>query len=449
MAIPIVIPKEGQSMETAFITKWSVKKGDSVDFGDVLCEVESDKAVFDIESPISGIVLDVFFGAETNVPVSTAIAIIGNAGEDYENLLPKIIENDSSIKDKDNDDFNKNVEKILTESVESILTESEFTPVAKLEASPRAKKLAMDKGIPLKFIFDSKASEGPLREKDVTEYISKNQPLTPAAREYVKTTNINEVPSSGSGIGSRITVNDVILNNSKNVDYASGTVEMPITGMRKTISDRMFSSLQSTAQFTLNCYADATAIRGLRARMKESSLGLNTVTINDIVLYTVAKALANFKEMNSHFSEGVLTQFEQINLGCAVEVPGGLLVPVLKNANNMSIKQVSETFKTLVLSCKEGRIKSQDLKGSTFTVTNLGPFGIESFTPILNLPEVGILGVGAIQPRPIRKNGNIEFVDHLALSLTVNHQIIDGAVGARFLNLIKKYLSDIDVLLAV
>ncbi len=444
MAIPIIIPKEGQSMETATITRWSVKKGDIVRMGDVLCEVESEKASFDIESPVSGTVLDIFYDAYAQVPVAVAIAVIGKKGEDYESFRPKasVSKTDSSNEHEKSDEENPvEISKLST-------SQNDFLQTRSAEVSPRAKKLAKDRNIPISLIIRSKVKEGPVTEKDVMKYLSGNHPLTPAAREYVKNAGISKVPSSGTGLGSRVTVQDVLACD-KEVRHTSEAAPIPLSGMRKTISEKMLSSIQTTAQFTLNCHADATALLALRAKMKESPLELDGVTINDIILYAVAKTLVNFKEMNAHFVNGILTRFEQVNLGCAVAVPDGLLVPVIKEADRMSIKQISGTMKSLALACREGRIKPQEIRGGTFTVTSLGSLGIEFFTPILNLPEVGILGVGAIQPRPVRKNGAMEFIDHIALSLTVNHQIIDGTVGAGFLKLLTKYLADIDLLLAV
>jgi len=219
-----------------------------------------------------------------------------------------------------------------------------------------------------------------------------------------------------------------------------------ITGMRKVISEKMLASIQTTAQFTLHFYADATKVRDLRKRLKNSSLELNDVTINDIMLYVTAKSLAEFAEINAHFSEGVLQHFDQVNLGFAVDVKDGLMVPVLKDADKMSLKQISKTAKSIANDCRQGSIKPQDMAGGTFTVSNLGSLEIEMFTPILNVPEVGILGIGGINPRTIRRNGVVEFVDMIALSLTVNHQVIDGAVGARFSKLLKKNIENVDIL---
>jgi len=431
MAIQIVIPREGQSMESAIIVKWYVEVGQKVEFGQVLCEVESEKALFDIEAPGEGTVLDIFFEEGKTAPVLTTIAVLGKPGEDYEKLKPN---SNQSNYGSQNEDESKNTSETTNIEEKSSLGEENLSK--KVLISPRARKLAKEKGIAIDLLTGN-----PITEKDILKYINDNRKVTPAAKEYIETNSLR-ITKEGTGIGGRVTIDDII---NQERDSTSGA----ITGIRKVIADRMLTSVQTTAQFTLNYYADATKLLALRKRMKSSCLGLSNVTINDIMLYATAKALANFNEINAHFEDGILTSFEQVNLGCAVDIPGGLMVPVIKDADKMSIKQISDKIKSLVLACRKGRIKPHEMKDGTFTVTNLGSFGVESFTPILNLPEVGILGIGGINPRPIYKDEMIEYVDHIALSLTVNHQIIDGAVGARFLQLLAKYIKDIDILVTI
>ena len=186
MVIPIVIPKEGQSMETALITKWSVKKGDTVSLGDVICEVESEKASFDIESPANGVVLDIFFDAGTEAPVLTAIAAIGNEGEDYAHLLSKLSSGNIESTYENAEANIETVGGIQNIKPKSSLDESSSSDEKSFQISPRAKKLAMDNGIPLSLIISSKIDKGPITERDVIDYISVNQPITPDAREYME-----------------------------------------------------------------------------------------------------------------------------------------------------------------------------------------------------------------------------------------------------------------------
>jgi len=212
----------------------------------------------------------------------------------------------------------------------------------------------------------------------------------------------------------------------------------------------MLASLQTTAQLTLNASADARALQAYRARLKASdpALGLTGVSVNDLILFAVARLLTEFPAFNAHFLGTEIRRFEAVHLGVAVDTERGLLVPVVKNAQRLSLKALSDEVKALARAAQEGKIAPEELTGGTFTVTNLGAFGIESFTPILNPPQVAILGVGNITPKPVQSAQGIDFIPHLNLSLTVDHQALDGAPAARFLQALSATLADFDLLLA-
>jgi pyruvate dehydrogenase E2 component (dihydrolipoamide acetyltransferase) len=223
-----------------------------------------------------------------------------------------------------------------------------------------------------------------------------------------------------------------------------------LKGTRKIIAERMHASLQTTAQLTLHSSADARALLAYRQRLKNSpeGLGLQGVTINDLILFAVSRALLEHPALNAHFIEDKILQYRHVHLGMAVDTPRGLMVPTLRYADRQSLKALSEEAKRLALACQEGKILPDELQGGTFTVTNLGNLGIETFTPILNPPQVAILGVGNITPKVTEMGGAFEFIPHLNLSLTINHQIIDGAPGARFLQTLANHIANFDVILA-
>ena len=211
---------------------------------------------------------------------------------------------------------------------------------------------------------------------------------------------------------------------------------IPVKGIRKVIADRMMQSLQSAAQLTLQASVKAASLQAFRKKAKANAevLGLPNITIGDMINFAVVKTLGRFPELNAHFLGKTIEQHSQVHLGVAVDTDRGLLVPVLRNASSMSLTQLSTAFKPLAKSAQDGSIEGDDLSGSTFTVTNLGNLGIDHFTPVLNVPEVAILGVGGLQVKPVRgANGEVEFVDTIALSLTIDHQALDGAPAARFL----------------
>jgi pyruvate dehydrogenase E2 component (dihydrolipoamide acetyltransferase) len=239
---------------------------------------------------------------------------------------------------------------------------------------------------------------------------------------------------------------------SPEIPLAEEEVEVfPLKGTRKVIATRMLESLQTTAQLTLNASADARALLAYRQRLKGSAegLGLQKVTINDLILFAVSRVLLQHLDLNTLFAENTISRYKNVHLGFAVDTPRGLLVPVIRQAQALSLKQISETSKRLATACLEGAISPDDLKGGTFTVSNMGNFGIESFTPLLNPPQVAILGVGNINLKPVEVEGEVQFIPHLGLSLTINHQVVDGAPGARFLQTLSLGLAQIELLLAV
>lgn len=226
---------------------------------------------------------------------------------------------------------------------------------------------------------------------------------------------------------------------------------IPVKGIRKVIATRMLNSLQTTAQLTLNASADATAILAYRKRLKESAetLGLRQVTINDLLLLAVSRTLPQFPDLNATFSDDVISQYKNVHLGLAVDTPRGLMVPVIRRANTLSLKEIAQEAKRLAAACLDSTISADEMNGGTFTVTNLGSFGIESFTPVLNAPQVAILGVGNINLKPVERDGEVQFIPHLGLSLTINHQVVDGAPAARFLQALAQGLAQIELLLAL
>jgi pyruvate dehydrogenase E2 component (dihydrolipoamide acetyltransferase) len=223
----------------------------------------------------------------------------------------------------------------------------------------------------------------------------------------------------------------------------------------------MFKSLAESAQFTLNASAPVARLQEIRARMKalegfSGELGLSKITVNDLILFAVSRLLPRYPFMNAHKIGDTLKTFERVHLGVAVDTPRGLMVPVIRNANLLSLTQISSEAKRLAADCQKGSAKPEELSGSTFTVTNLGSLGITGFTPVLNAPEVAILGVCGVELKPVALppaetnecNGGVRFEPHIGFSLTINHQVVDGAPAARFLKALGEAVADIDLLLA-
>ncbi|GIK43375.1 MAG: dihydrolipoamide acetyltransferase component of pyruvate dehydrogenase complex [Chloroflexota bacterium] len=456
MATAVVMPKQGQSVESCLIVGWKKDVGDQVTAGEILAEVETDKALVEVESPAAGTVLALFFEAGDDVPVLTNIAAIGQPGEDISSLRP------AGAKDKDSaaepvqtavevGNQAKVPETALTKAVETAAN-------AAVGISPRARNLAKQKGLALVSLAGS-GPAGRIIERDVQAALAQKPVMTPLAKSMAAQGGF-QVPDHGSGVRGRIMADDLQAVAAQPdvpapvVTPAAVEDEMraiPVKGIRKVIATRMLNSLQTTAQLTLNASADAAALLAYRKRLKESAetLGLRQVTINDLLLLAVSRTLPQFPELNATFSDDVISQYKNVHLGLAVDTPRGLMVPVIRRANTLSLKEIAQEAKRLAAACLDSTISADEMNGGTFTVTNLGSFGIESFTPVLNAPQVGILGVGNINLKPVERDSEVQFIPHLGLSLTINHQVVDGAPAARFLQALAQGLAQIELLLAL
>ena len=337
--------------------------------------------------------------------------------------------------------------------------------------SPRARKLAAKEGI-IPGTITGTGPGGRIIEKDIKIALAGRAPLTASAKAAMaaKTATAGlPAPNTGTGLGGRITAADIAAADITTVPKtlaADSTViisgeekitETPIKGIRKIIADRMLASLSESAQFTLSASANAVQLQELRKWLKdkgesktENDQELAKITVNDIILYTVSRVLPSFQYMNAHKTGDSIKTFERVHLGMAVDTPRGLMVPVLRNANLLSLKQISLEAKRLAAACQSSSVKPEELSGSTFTVSNLGSFGITGFTPVLNLPEVAILGVCGIELKPAETSNEQQCAcaPHIGFSLTINHQVVDGAPAARFLKALCQAVENIYLQLA-
>jgi pyruvate dehydrogenase E2 component (dihydrolipoamide acetyltransferase) len=281
-----------------------------------------------------------------------------------------------------------------------------------------------------------------------------SEPLSPAAAESVLVSGLS-APATGSGAGGRVLRTDLSSPSQKEAPPAAAFPgafnDIPVKGVRKIIAERMLASLAGHAQLTMSSGADARNLLEFRKKLKAApeALGVGAINMNDFVLYAVARRLPSFPELNAHWLGDKIRRFEKVHLAFAVDTPKGLMVPVIKNAGSLSLKEISREAKRLAKGCIEGGILPDDLSGGTFTITNLGIFGIESFTPVLNSPQAAILGVCSIQPKPVMEGDAVKFVPTLGLSLTIDHQATDGAPGARFLQQLAEDLANFDLLLTL
>ena len=448
MATAVIMPRQGNTVESCLITSWKKKVGDQISEGEVLCEIETDKAIMEVESTASGTVLALFFKEGEEVPVLTNIAAIGEQGEDTETLRP----NGSTEGQTPAEPSLVSSEKTISSPATAISSDSmsETGNGTRIGISPRARTLAEEHEIDAASLQGS-GPGGRVIERDIHIALTTKPLMTPLAKSMLAHGGY-QAPVQGSGTSGRIMAGDLAAVATPNTDLAEDEVQViPVKGIRKVIATRMLESLQTTAQLTLNASADATALLAYRQRLKSSAeeLDLRQVTINDLILLTVSRILPQFPDLNALFKDDTIYQYKHVHLGVAVDTPRGLMVPTIRNANTLSLKQIAQESRRLAAACLDGTISPDELSGGTFTITNLGNLGIESFTPVLNPPQVGILGVGNINLKPVEVEGEVEFIKHIGLSLTINHQVVDGAPAARFLQAVTQGLAEVELLLAL
>ncbi|MDR2185984.1 MAG: 2-oxo acid dehydrogenase subunit E2 [Treponema sp.] len=448
MAHILIMPRQGNTVESCIIVDWKVKEGDPVSADTTVCEVETDKAAFDVPAGADGSVLKILHAAGDDVPVLEAIAVIGQAGEDWAAALGKAGPGGAaSVPPADTAPVQ------ASRAAETVPAAVKAAPpgtaAGEGHASPRARNLAAKEGLPLAGLGGS-GPGGRIIERDVAAALEQRPLLTAAAKAAG-----GAVPAAGSGLGGRVTLSDLAAGTfPAAADAGEGAIaDTPIKGIRKLIADRMYQSLAESAQFTLNGSASAVRMQELRSRMKASGedLGLAKITVNDLILFAVSRLLPLFPFMNAHKTGDILRTFERVHLGVAVDTPKGLMVPVIRNANLLPLRQISSEAKRLAAACQGGGVKPDELSGSTFTVTNLGSLGVTSFTPVINIPEVAILGVCGIELKPVEARDDacgVRFEPHIGFSLTINHQVVDGAPAARFLKALGEAVANIDLWLS-
>lgn len=491
MAHVVVMPKLGNTVESCIIVKWNVSEGQAVKADSILCEIETDKATMDLPAGAEGLLLKRLRNEGDDVPVLEPIALIGAAGEKTEmpqaagqaaaptgQPAPAASAAPSAPAASKTTGASASSAKVpdvpIAIGYANGVNEGSGATGATAFVSPRAKAFAREKGIPLGAVASGSGPGGRIIERDVRAALAEAPGLTAAARALAAEQGSRDFgKAGGTGLGGRVTLADLAAPRGgaagpagtaafgqapAKAPVAAGEAfpgpftDTPIRSIRKIIADRMMHSLQASAQLTLNASAPAERLLSLRNRLKKSNpvLGLSGVTIGDLVAFSASRVLLKYPKLNAQVVDGAVRSFAQVHLGLAVDTPRGLMVPVVRNASALSLREFSEESKRLAKSCVEGSANPDFLSGSTFTVTNLGAFGIESFTPILNEPETGILGVDAITPRPtIDPDGKPGVEMRIGFSLTVDHRVVDGADAARFLKDLAGYIADIDIILLV
>ena len=439
MATPVIMPRQGQSVESCIITSWNKKVGDTVEKGEILFSYETDKSSFDEPAPEGGKLLAIFHEEGDDVPCLENVCVIGADGEDISALAP----------------VGEAAPTPVAEASAPVVEapRAEAAPVATAAAggaiSPRARALAEKTGADLLKATPT-GPNGRIIERDVVSLLDRGLTVSGAAsKEYTS-------PIEGSGANGKVVLSDLSAPKAPEAKASAVPVaeyeDVKMPNIRKIIAKQMCASLTGMAQLTFHSSFDATKLLALRKSLKAGAerMGLANITLNDIILYAVSRVLKYPKHRgyNAHCLDDTVRYFNSVNLGIAVDTERGLMVPTVFGADKMSLNDISREAKSVITAAQSGKINPDYLTGATFTVSNLGSLGIESFTPIVNPPQTAILGVDCVTKRIKEVDGEDVVYPAMGLSLTVDHRVLDGADAARFLQDLGFALENIDLLMA-
>lgn len=438
MAYKVVMPKAGMAMETGIVAKWLKQKGDRVEKGEPLISIETDKTTMEVESMYSGVLLEILAEEGEEVPVVQTIAYIGEPGE----VLPEEDKKAAVGETNPAEEVEMKPEAAAVNETAGDLQGQNQNTYGKIAATPAARRAAAEKGIDLAAVVPS-GSFGQVKLGDVLEQ-SSAQKATPLAKAIAKDRGVSIGDISGSGYDGKVTKRDVLLAG-QNAEYVQSAEDelVPHSSMRKVIAKRMLQSHQEIPPVTQTCMPDVTELMKLRTQINAGLADDKRVTLNDFIILATARALRKHPYVNASYKpEGMLLK-KDINVGVAVAVDSGLIVPVIKNADRLLLTEVNQTAKILSSKAREGNLSPDEYSGGTFTISNLGMMGVTSFTPIINQPEIAILGICAAQQLlEMDEEGNISKKFKMPLCLTYDHRCIDGAQAALFSNTIVSLLEN-------
>jgi pyruvate dehydrogenase E2 component (dihydrolipoamide acetyltransferase) len=392
MAVKIIMPQGGQDITEGYVVRWFKKEGEPIRRGDVICEVETEKAVFEVESPSDGVLLKIVAAAGTKVPIFAVIGVIGEAGEALD--LDQLLSEPAAAAEKPLD----------VSAIRSRLPGAGGEAGDRPKITGRARKLASEKGVDLSGVTGS-GPQGRITEKDVLIHVEKRKLPVQALRGQAK----------------------------------------PLSRMRQTIARRMVQSKQTIPHFYVTVSADVTAALALRDRVNREQG--EAVSITDLIVKASALALRENPAVNCRLLEDTIVYLEDVNVGIAVNLDDGVMVPMVARADRLALIDIARRSRELAACARQGKLSITE--PACFTVSNLGMLGVEAFTAIINPPETGILAVGGVQKRPVVQNATeIRIRDMLTMTLSVDHRAVDGALAATFISRIKHHLENPETLTA-
>lgn len=432
MATFINMPKLGMTMEEGTVTSWLKQEGDSVQRGEAVFELESDKLANSAEAPADGILRKILVPVGGTVPILAHVGIIAGADEDISALLAEV--NGTAPAEE------------APAPAAAPAPQAAPAPRAdgRIPATPRARKVAREKGIDLADIPTATGWHGMICEKDVLA--CQPSPAVKASPLAKKAAEALGVDLAGLGKDGRVLAADLLAYLERAGSAAPAADERrPMSAMRRAISRNMLASHMTSPTVTYQISVEMDAMRACRAQLKENGL---KVSYTDLLVKFVAKALTEFPLLNCSIEGDELILKHDVNMGVAVALDNGLVVPNIPHADRKGLAQISEELKALSEAARNGTLSGDKLTGGTFTITNLGMYGIESFSPIINQPEVAILGVNAMEEKLVIRSGEQVVRLMMTLSLTADHRAVDGAVAAQFLHRVKVLLENPALMLA-
>ena len=456
MAVEVIMPKAGSEMEEGEIVQWFKNEGDHVEEGEVLLEIVTDKVNMEVEAEATGTLLKILAQAGDVVPVVQTIAWIGEPGE----KIPGASESGEVAP----------AETIIEKKVDyTPVKEVEKVDYSGLRATPAARAYARKKGIDLSKVKGS-GSKGRIHKDDVLDYkLNSKVKISPLAERIAKTEGINTESIVGTGPNGKIMKADImaVLHGAPKVEAAPkaevapkapkapkapnenqwGVVEtVPMSPMRKVISKRMSESYFSAPTFVVNVEVDMTELLALRKKVVDAIIEETgkKATVTDFISLAVIKSLMKHPYVNASLSsdEKEMYLHHYVNLSIAVGMDSGLVVPVIKGADKMSLKELVVASKEITTKALNGKLKPDEMADSTFTISNLGMYGVKSFVPIINQPNTAILGVSATVPKPVVYNGEVTVRPIMTLTLTADHRVVDGLEGAKFMKTLKEAIEN-------
>ncbi len=415
MAETVTMPKLGFDMAEGTLVRWVISEGEKVNKGDILAEIETDKATVEVEAPASGVLLQQLVEQGTVVPINTPIAIIGQAGEEITSVKTTSVNEKTAARQESQV---PSIAKPTAPTTPQI--ETKPTP-AEIRSSPLARRLAREAGVDLRLITGS-GPHGRITKVDVESYLASK-----AKSDFKKIgeTLAAETPISPiftSGVDQRI----------------------PLTKLRSIIGKRMVQSIQTAPHFFVTHEVDVEKLMALRKEVNSILPEGEKISVNDFIVRAAALSLREFPNLNASIDEkkGEIIQFGSIHIGVAVALENGLITIVCKNTDQKSLRQISTELRIVVDRARQGKVRPEDIEGSTFSISNLGMFDVTHFTAIINPPEAAILAIGSVTPKPVVFDGEVAIRQRMNVTISVDHRVSDGVEAARFLQVLARYLEE-------